>query len=35
MPVDPVAVAIALFVALGVVLPAPVDWRRPPPAPQH
>jgi hypothetical protein len=30
MPVDPVAVALALFVTLGLVLPAPVDWRKQP-----
>ena len=30
MPVDPIAIALALFVALGLVLPAPADWRRHP-----
>ena len=32
MEFDPVAVALALFVALGMALPAPMDWRRQPPA---
>ena len=35
MQVDPIAVGLALFVALGLVVPTPVDWRRRPPAPQR
>jgi hypothetical protein len=35
MLVDPIAIALALFVALGLVVPNPVDWRRHPPAPDH
>lgn len=35
MPVDPMAVALALFVALGLLVPAPGDGRRKPTAPQR
>ena len=30
MEFDPIAIALALFVTLGLVLPAPADWRRHP-----
>ena len=30
MEFDPIAVMLALFVTLGVVLPAPADWRSQP-----
>lgn len=33
MLVDPMAVGLALFVALGLLLPAPVSWREQPPGP--
>ena len=33
MPVDPIAIALAFFVALGLLAPAPMDWRRHPKAP--
>ena len=33
MLVDPMAVGLALFVALGLLLPAPGNWRAQPPGP--
>ena len=35
MQIDPIAVGLALFVLLGVIVPAPLDWRRHSPAPQR
>jgi len=32
MQFDPIAVALALFVALALLAPAPAHWRRHPPA---
>ena len=32
--VDPIGVGLALFVALGLLLPAPVNWREQPPGPE-
>ncbi len=32
MQFDPIAIALALFIALALLVPAPVHWRRHPPA---